>query len=171
MSTDHKNGAYHTRCVRNSQLVSGGAVGPRFTVDNITEPGEPVVTDNVTGLDWQGCLDGKSGSGCTTGSFTAHQWTGALARCQELVWGGHDDWYLPDIKQLQSITDNRGGNPAIDTAIFPGPPDDVCWSSTSIASGPVKAWVVKFSEYGQVFGADFNRKDDARAIRCVRDGL
>ena len=97
---------------------------------------------------------------------------GALVRCQELVWCGHDDWYLPDIKQLQSITDNRGGIPAINTTIFPGPPEDVCWSSTTLASQADKAWVVLFSEYGQVINRDYNIKiTDGRAIRCVRDGL
>jgi hypothetical protein len=171
MSADHKNGAYHTRCVRNGQQVTGGAVGARFTVDDTTVPDEPVVTDNVTGLDWQGCIDGQRGSDCLQGSATEHQWQGALARCQELVWRGYDDWYVPNIKQLQSITDNRRGNPALDTNIFPEPPADVCWSSTTIMGEMQKVWVVRFSERGLVTGADQNMKTDGRSLRCVRDGL
>ena len=170
MEASHKNGEYHFLCVRNGPQVAGGAVGERFTVDNTTVPGEPMVTDNVTGLEWQGCLDGRSGSGCS-GTTATYNWMEALTRCEELQWGNHDDWYLPNIKQLQSITDNRGGNPAIDTSIFPVPPDDVCWSSTTIIGEMQKAWVVKFSERGLVFGGDFNMKGDTRAVRCVRDGL
>jgi uncharacterized protein DUF1566 len=169
MIAEHKDAGYHIRCVRNGPLVSGGAVGPRFTVDR-SEETQPVVIDNVTGLDWQGCLDGMVGEGTTcTGSFTGHNWTAALARCQELDWGGHTDWYLPDIKQLQSISDNRAGNPAIDTDIFPGPPQDVCWSSTTNTAETTKAWVVYYDK-GFIYSADYNFKTDGRALRCVRDG-
>jgi hypothetical protein len=113
-----------------------------------------------------------TGSGTTcVDNYAQYNWIEALARWQELVYAGQDDWYLPNIKQLQSITDNRGGNPAIDTSIFPGLPENVCWSSTTIASEPTKAWVVWFSERGLVIGGSHNHKNDARPIRCVRDGL
>ena len=69
------------------------------------------------------------------------------------------------------VTDNLGGNPAIDITVFPGPPQDICWSSTTMATETAKAWAVMFSERGQVTGADFNMKTDGRATRCVRDGL
>lgn len=172
MEDDHKDsGGYHFRCVRNGPQVTGGATGPRFTVDD-SDQTQPVVTDNVTGLDWQGCLYGMTGdAGSCTGTLTEHQWQAALTRCEELDWGGYQDWYLPNIKQLQSITYNRGGNPAIDTNIFPGPPNDVCWSSTTIVGEMQKAWVVDFSIGGLVIGGNYNNKSDARAIRCVRDGL
>jgi hypothetical protein len=174
VSADHKGGNYHYRCVRNGPQVTGGAAGPRFTVDR-TNDAQPVVTDNVTGLDWQGCLDGMTGDqGDCTGSFNTPQWLGALTSCEELIWAGHEDWYLPNIKQLHSITDNRGGNPTIDTNIFPGqsPAEYVCWSSTTCIQATDKAWVLVFTEEGQITCGNYNVKDmDGRPVRCVRDGL
>jgi hypothetical protein len=174
MEASHKDGLYHVRCVRNGPQVTGGATGPRFTID-ANNPAEPVVTDNVTGLDWQGCLDGMNGDqGDCTGSHTEHQWQAAITRCQELVWAGHEDWYLPNIKQLHSITDNRGGDPSIDTNIFPGqsPQEYVCWSSTTCVQQVEKAWVLNFTVDGLITCGDYNLKGmDGRPIRCVRDGL
>jgi hypothetical protein len=33
--------------------------------------------------------------------------------------GGHSDWRLPNIKELESLTDDMRYNPAIDTTYFP----------------------------------------------------
>ncbi|MFC1654994.1 DUF1566 domain-containing protein, partial [Myxococcota bacterium] len=164
-----KDGTYHFRCVRNGPQVAGGAVGERFTVDNTTVPGEPVVADNVTGLEWQGCVDGRSGSGCT-GDPVLHNWIDALAHCQGLDWGNRTDWYLPNIKQLHSITDNRAGAPAIDGSVFPNTPATNHWSSTTIAGEVAKAWSVIF-DIGCVHGDADTNKADANPVRCVRDGL
>lgn len=60
---------------------------PRFT-DN----GGGTITDNLTGLMWE-----------KTPSATARIWTAALTYANGLALAGHDDWRLPNRKELRSL--------------------------------------------------------------------
>ena len=138
------------------------------TVERFTRSGtdEPVVSDNVTGLAWQGCPAGQSGIDCSTGSETTASLQIALSFCEGLTWGGHQDWRLPDIKELTSIVDDHVVDPSIYTTAFPGTPSTSFWSSSSHAGSPPNAWGVSFNAghvggYGKGFGL---------AVRCVRVG-
>ena len=156
----------------NGLLVLGGILlagtlwaGQRYLR---SEPvtGEPVVNDAVTGLMWQGCSAGQRGSSCATGSASTHRWSEALAYCQQLDWGGHSDWRLPNIRELHSITDKRRFDPAIDSTAFPATPSDNFWSSTTTVWSNSRAWNVNF----------LNGDDDSYIkpsfvdVRCVRPG-
>ena len=145
--------------------VTGGTQGERFTR---SEPvaSEPVVTDSITGLAWQGCPAGLSGAGCTLGSAGTHTWQAALAYCEDLDWGGSTDWRLPDVKELGSIVDDRRVSPSIDVAAFPGTPSGYFLSSSSYAGNLAYAWYVTFSS-GHV---GFDAKGPGFYLRCVRGG-
>ena len=83
-------------------LTTAGA-GERFS-DN----GDGTVTDQATGLMW---MQQDSGAGMN--------WQDALAWAESLELAGHDDWRLPDAKELQSILDytrcpDTTGSAAID---------------------------------------------------------
>jgi len=67
---------------------------------------EPLVTDNFTGLLWQGCVAGKSGTDCSDAGELRNWWD-ALSYCDGLVWAGFSDWRLPDSRELQSIVKYR----------------------------------------------------------------
>jgi hypothetical protein len=70
------------------------------------QPGdEPVTIDKITGLHWTSCAAGLSGADCDAGMARVMMPDEALAYCDGLSWGGHDDWYLPDIYELTSIAD------------------------------------------------------------------
>ena len=59
-----------------------------------------VVIDRFTGLMWQGCQNGFSGSDCEIGTNPqVRYWYGALRMCEDLDWGGYDDWYLPNVRE------------------------------------------------------------------------
>jgi formylglycine-generating enzyme len=156
----NKNGTANVRCVRGGSPST--AVG--FT-RNTTVPNQPVVLDNATALVWQGCAAGLNGSACDSDSAGTYTWQGALAYCESLDWGGHQDWRLPDRKVLRSIADNRLNSRAIDLAAFPATPLDNFWSSTSYAGGS-GAWCVNSSN-GVV--ASFG-KGQTYFVRCVRGG-
>jgi hypothetical protein len=134
-----------------------------------TEPvgGQPVVADNTTGLIWQGCAAGLSGSSCGTGSAAKYTWQNALKYCEGLNWGGSTDWRLPDSFELQSIVDYGRTSPSIDTTAFPATPGNSFWSSSSFAGDTAYAWRVYF-----VFGYVFvnNDKTNTFGVRCVRGG-
>ena len=56
----------------------------------------------------------------------------ALSYCEGLPLGGKTDWRLPNIKELESLTDDARYNPAIDTNFFPNAYASYYWSSTTV---------------------------------------
>ncbi len=124
-----------------------------------TRSGDGIVTDNKTGLQWQ---DDYSDNGDTVKSA---KWTDAIAYCDALSLGGHDDWRLPNFNELYSIADHSRANPAIDP-VFQHTRSDFYWSSTSVVGDEDNAWLVYFY-YGFDFWFD---KSLANYVRCVRAG-
>lgn len=143
--------------------VHVAAAGPRFSRTVVA--GAPVVADAATGLMWQGCPAGMTGTASTcTGTALRQTWQAALDYCQDSTSAGFTDWYLPNISELRSIVDNGRVSPAIDPTIFPGTPGNYFWSSSSYAGSGSDAWTVSFS-YGNV---DYDGKTDTRYVRCAR---
>lgn len=136
----------------------------RFTVSEPGPAGQPVVLDNVTGLEWQGCPSGQSGSDCSEGSLNTMDWEAAIAYCEALTWGGLEDWRLPDRYELQSIVDYGRVHPSIDASAFPGTSSYYFWSSSSYAASPSRAWY----EYFGCGETKLCYKDEVNAVRCVR---
>lgn len=138
---------FHARCVRN---VSTGM--PISLTDN----GDATVSDHNTGLVWQ--------QGEVTPAMT---WEAALIYCENLSLGEREDWRLPNIKELQSISDNTRFHPAIDTTYFPQAQSARYWSSTTLFGRTSSAWFLDFS--GGL--TSYNDKAGLLAVRCVRGGL
>ncbi|RWX46233.1 hypothetical protein H206_00799 [Candidatus Electrothrix aarhusensis] len=65
-----------------------------YGTNNFVDNGNGTISDQATGLMWQQADDG-----------TARDWEDALAYAQGLDLAGHDDWRLPNAKELQSIVD------------------------------------------------------------------
>ena len=61
---------------------------------NYTDNGDGTVTDEVTGLTWQ-----------QTPANTGLSWQEAVDCCESLELGGYDDWRIPTLKELFSISD------------------------------------------------------------------
>ena len=140
---------FYVRCVR------GGQYPEQFLIDN----GDGTVTDNATGLMWQQVATG------------AALWGEAPSYCEGLSLGGHSDWRLPNIKELESLTDDTRYSPAIDWHFFHFQyPELACWSSTTNFYDPGKAWTEHFFidhiYYGYYKWGVFY----AYCVRCVRDG-
>jgi hypothetical protein len=133
---------FYVRCVRGGQPAA-----------SFTDNGNGTVTDNKTGLVWQ-----QSEPGYMT-------WDSALSYCEGLSLGDKTDWRLPNIKELESITDDARANPAIDTSFFPGPYGNYYWSSSTIANSSNYAWFVGFF-VGEV-NPGYSKSNDLY-VRCVR---
>jgi len=100
------------------KLVRGN---PDYGVNQYVDNDDRTVSDLATGLMWQKTDDG-----------VAKDWEAALAYAEDLELGGHTDWYLPDIKELQSIVDYSRNDPAINTAFLGmSDPDGWFWSSST----------------------------------------
>jgi hypothetical protein len=128
--------------------------------------GNGTVTDSCTGLTWQQHAADLNGDGA---SGDQGNWGEALEYCEGLVLGGHSDWRLPNIRELQSIVDYGEGRPAIAPVFTAAGTMEYSgyWSSTSGYNNPGSAWLAYF--YGGEVGRE--HKDTTAYVRAVRGGL
>jgi len=115
--------------------------------------GEGVVTDLVTGLEWQ--------QGVPDESFT---FTEAASYCAGLELGGEGGFRVPTRIELVSLLELSRAEPSIDVSAFPGTPGDWFWSSSTSAGDPTRAYHAYF-----YFGyPDLEDRTSALRVRCVR---
>ena len=101
--------------------------------DRFTQNGS-VVYDSKTQLSWQ-----------STPSTKTFNWSDAKSYCNNLTYGGKEDWRLPNIDELKSLVDYSKYKPAIATTLIDIKTDDYYWSSSKAVSSSSIAWVVDFS--------------------------
>jgi hypothetical protein len=118
-----------------------------------TTNGDGTVTDNVTGLVWQGTVD--------PGSYTQAQ---AATYCASL--GGA--WRLPTRVELVSLVDFTIASPGvtINQTYFPSTPAAEFWTSSPAAGDSSYAWLVAFD--GGI--ASIGVVQSANRVRCVEAG-
>ena len=118
------------------------------------DTGKEVVIDSKTNLIWQ---DNERVS------ENNQDWWNALEYCNDLTLGNYDDWRLPNIRELLSITDKSKFDPAMHSA-FKWFRSSYYWSATTRASNSSNAWNVGFYN-----GYDGNGdKSNSNYVRCVR---
>ena len=123
---------------------------PRFT-----DKGNGTIYDNLTGLMWEQAPSGTS------------DWTGALEYANDLDLGGHRDWRLPNVNELESLINAGQADTSVwlNTQGFSGV-EFVYWSSTTSAPSNAEAWYVSMS-YGIV---SYGSKGGLRYLLAVRGG-
>ncbi len=107
-----------------------------FALNNFVDNGDGTVTDRATNLMWQ---QDDSAAGLS--------WQQALAYAEDLTLAGHDDWRLPNAKELQALVDytrspDTTASPAIDPIFNTSPIVDeggasnypFFWASTTDAN-------------------------------------
>jgi hypothetical protein len=146
----YKSSSYHVRAVRAGQSGSSG---------NLMDNGDETVTDTETGLMWQ--------KATTPVTYT---WQQALAYAEGLTLGGHSDWRLPNLNELQTLVDYTRYDPAIDPLLEPNTFSSYYQSSTTYASYPDHAWLVHFND-GIVGSVSYVKTLSNRYyVRAVRAG-
>ena len=139
-----QDGSYATGCPSEGRFVDNG---------------DGTVTDNCTGLMWQKDTGNRG---------NPLHWCDALAYCEVLSLGGHDDWRLPNVRELQSIVDYGRTSPSINPVF--GALSSSYWSSTSLAGIPVYAWHVSFQVGIVGFISDLVKDNSHYLVRAVRSG-
>ncbi len=136
-----------------------------------------IVTDHVTGLEWQDDADVANTSKrlpwVTQANYDGGYYSNTLGPtastyCSELVLGTHSDWRLPTRKELVGLVDyshTGSADPSIDP-IFEQSASSSYWSSTTYAGNASSAWLVYFGS-GYQYGVN---KSYSRYVRCVRAG-
>ncbi|HAK93578.1 MAG TPA: hypothetical protein DCM87_00850 [Planctomycetes bacterium] len=133
------------------------------TAGRFTDNGDGTVTDNCTGLVWQKDTADVNGDGTIVWEQDTLTWQNALKYCESLEFAGHDDWRLPNVRELQSIVDYGRRDPSIDPVF--GAKSERYWSSSTHVSLPGYAWLVYFYD-GYVF--DVVGKGRLSFVRAVR---
>lgn len=106
------------------------------------------VTDIRTGLMWMRCSLGQTWTGTTcTGTATVYVWADALAQAQASTFAAHNDWRMPNVKELLSIVERSCSMPAINSTIFPATSTGNYWtSSPNVSSNGTHALLVGFGQ-------------------------
>lgn len=128
----------------------------RFTI----HPDDDTVTDNCTGLQWQRFTADSDDDG-TPDPMT---WCDALSYCDALSFAGHQDWRLPNIRELQSIVDYGRLSPSIGGSFVSE--RGGYWSSTTAFHAPAAAWLISFENGAFDF---FGKGADNIYVRAVRN--
>jgi hypothetical protein len=152
---------------------------PRF-IDN----GDGTVSDNQTGLMWEKKTGAVGGSADYSNPDNVNNWynwsasgtaadgtvfTDFLPRVNGTHLGGHTDWRLPTIDELQTILLAAypcGTHPCID-AVFGPTQSYYYWSASTLTPYPDHAWIVSFND-GYV---NNDYKPNSSDVRAVRSGL
>jgi len=145
--------------------------------------GDEIVTDHITGLQWQDDVavasvqkpwlepikyeqcTGTNGQTLDVSQCSVTAGDTATSYCLNLTLGGHTDWRLPAAKELVGLSVYGQLNPAID-ATFQNTASSGYWSSTTRADRSYYAWLVSFN-YG---GQSYYNKNGNFYVRCVRVG-
>ncbi len=132
-----------------------------------TDNGDGTVTHNLTGLMWKRCAEGQTWNGSIcTGNATTFTWANALMQAQNSTYAGYSDWRLPNIKELESIVESCGYDPAINKTEFPATPALGFWSGSPHVPVPADAWVIGFSNGSTTH----QNKANLDYVRLVRGG-
>jgi hypothetical protein len=153
--SDSKGSGREARFVRYVRGATG--YGANRFVDNR----DGTVTDRSSGLTWM-----------QADSQTTMSWQDALAYAENLTFAGHDDWRLPNAKELQSIVDysrapdaadpaRRG--PAIDPVFDTTETESWFWTSTTLMGGPNASQAI-YIAFGQAFGVFQDRQGQRQLV-------
>jgi hypothetical protein len=163
-----------------SAQIEGGTLGCQENGNDLIHPNtlgaftvEPdgTVSDSRTGLVWDQCLLGQDHANACDGPGDPYTWQQGLAAAEALNaqnWLGHDDWRLPNVRELRSLVERACVQPGIDTNVFLNAPTAPAVLTSSTYPGfPSAVWVVGFDSGGYVamFGKTLNHR-----VRLVRGG-
>lgn len=133
--------------------VSGTSPPRAFRSDD-SLAAEPTYVDDRAYLEWD------------RGNEPNLTWTDALTHCNDLVYGGHDDWRLPSFKELATLIDGASDSLPADLLAA----SQAYWSSTPLNDGTGTAGAAYFLST-QTFELYANGSSFQKRVQCVRGPL
>ena len=132
--------------------------------------GDGTVTDTATMLMWMRCSAGQTWSQeACDGTPRAYNVDDARQLAKQVNDEGayfFDDWRVPSIRELATISERQCSDPRINLTVFPNTPPDFYWSRNVRAGERASR-----RGYAMSFGADgvaFPQQSEALYVRLVR---
>jgi len=140
---------YNARAVRT-------VTTPTTITNHFTDNGDGTITDNLSQLVWQKIPNANLVT-----------WEEAITYAEGLTLANALDWRLPNIKELQSITNELTTNPSVFAPYFSNLGVHNYWSSTTLkpnTQNPSSAWYWS-TQYGITA---YGSKTSTNYVLCVR---
>ena len=136
--------------------------------------GDGTLSDAATGLRWQKCAKGQSGTTCGGSGDKEKNWSDALNYCESLElgdegWGERTAWRVPNVAEMRSIFDYGHTGPSLDPA-FEGAPQSASYFTSTTLVDKAHRFFPGLSQWGEI--EQFLVKDFFVAlphVRCVAD--
>jgi hypothetical protein len=152
------------------QACADGAAS--LPASRFQDNGDGTVTDVQHKLVWMRCPSGQRWvSPRCVGTATAFDWRDAKRHADEVSRDGaafFNDWRVPALRELATITDRGCSNPRTNVAVFPGTPSAPFWSATPRPGEDAgeRALALSFGSEGVMLA----RKGERFHVRLVRTG-
>lgn len=143
--------------------------GPAYGMNDFQDNGDGTITDRATGLMWTKADSGK-----------ALSWEGALEYARQLKLAGHEDWRLPNARELQYLVDytrspDTTDSPALDPVFETTAIENEAkkkdwpffWTSTTHLDGPNASQAV-YVAFGRAIGQMRNTVMDVHGAGAQR---
>lgn len=138
--------------------------GNRLDESSTWSTGHRLTLDENTGLIWEIKSNREEDINFAGSSYT---WEEAqalyISKLNDMAYGGHTDWRLPNKDELRSIMDYSHTAPAVNSEFFPNLPSDLYWTSVTYQMQPVFAWSL-FSGLGSATAISKNSKRKVIAV-------
>lgn len=95
-------------------------------------------------------------------------WDDAVEYCYNLSYDGKNDWRLPNINELLSITEKSATTAVKASTVFESLTADTYWTSTTSDKDSDNAWIVNFATGQDAVNGDDYMKTKLHNVRCVR---
>ncbi len=101
-----------------------------------------IILDTETNIMWQ-----------KFNAYSSDTWSNAIGSCNDSIFGSYEDWFLPNLNELQTIIDYSSSDPAINSIFIAGSNmDHDFWTSTVERNSAGKAYIIRFESYGAILG-------------------
>ena len=149
------------------------AADSNLPLTRFQDNGDGTVTDVNSKLMWMRCPSGQRwvDARCA-GQATSYNYAAAVRQADQISSDGEaffNDWRVPALRDLATITDRGCKNPRTNLVLFPGTPPTAFWTSTPRPGGKSAdlAFALSFGTEGVLVA----RKDEHFYVRFVRNAM
>jgi hypothetical protein len=129
--------------------------------------GDGTIVDLQNGAIWMRCALGQEWDGETCqGEATLYTWSEVETLADDVNldgYAGHDDWRVPNLPELATITERACKNPRINAAVFPGTPLLSFWTTMKKPASEL-IYAMNFGEKG----LEMVEKEHRGPVRMIR---